>query len=167
MTGADFDALVEEARAAKAALDGFPRHYPRFLLEQAAIAGALNPEMLNDAAKAADAAAYIARRLDQLSDETERGWHGEPTPDGGLEILARCARRARGRRHRRRADRVSADARKLDRMAGDLQRAYLKAGMLKRKDETRKSARRRNCWTRSSIGAARALRCNATRAWAK
>src|SRR6185437_4088442 len=37
MTGADFDALVEKARAAKHALEGFPPQYPRFLLEQAAI----------------------------------------------------------------------------------------------------------------------------------
>ena len=29
---------------------------------------------------------YIARRLDQLSDEIERGWHGEPTPDGGMKF---------------------------------------------------------------------------------
>ena len=48
------------ARTAVAALDGFPRHYPRFVLEQAAIAGALNPEILTDAAKAAEAARYIA-----------------------------------------------------------------------------------------------------------
>ena len=52
IAGADFDALIDEARAAVAALDGFPRHYPRFVLEQAAIAGALNPDILADAAKA-------------------------------------------------------------------------------------------------------------------
>jgi DNA gyrase subunit B len=135
VSGADFDALVTEARTAKAALDGFPRHYPRFLLEQAAIAGALNPNVLNDAAKAADAASYIARRLDQLSDETERGWHGEPTPDGGLKFW----RDVRGVREAVAIDGTliaSADARKLDRLAGDLQQAYLKAGILKRKDET-------------------------------
>ncbi|HUJ03927.1 MAG TPA: DNA gyrase subunit B, partial [Rhizomicrobium sp.] len=86
VSGADLDALIEEARVAKAALDNFPRHYPRFLLEQAAIAGALNPDVLNDAARATEAATYIARRLDQLSDETERGWHGEPTSDGGLKF---------------------------------------------------------------------------------
>src|SRR6201746_2025441 len=62
MGGAYFDALVAEARPAVAALNGFPIHYPRFVLEQAAIAGALNPEILADAAKAAGAAAYIARR---------------------------------------------------------------------------------------------------------
>src|SRR5580700_4935769 len=86
MAGSDFDGLVEKARAAVAALEGFPRHYPRFVLEQAAISGALNPEILADGARAAEAALYIARRLDQLSDETERGWHGEPTPDGGLKF---------------------------------------------------------------------------------
>ncbi len=133
-TGADLDALIEEARAAKTALDNFPRHYPRFLLEQAAIAGALNPDVLNDAAKANDAASYIARRLDQLSDETERGWHGEPTSDGGLKFW----RDVRGVREAVAIDGTliaSADARKLDRLAADLQKAYLKAGQLRRKDE--------------------------------
>jgi DNA gyrase subunit B len=135
LAGSDFDTLVEKARAAKAALDGFPRHYPHFVLEQAAIAGALNPEVLNDSAKAADAASYIARRLDQLSDETEQGWHGEPTPDGGLKFW----RDVRGVREAVAIDGTliaSADARKLDRLATELQAAYLKAGTLKRKDET-------------------------------
>src|SRR5262249_60600144 len=82
IAGADLARLIERARVARAALDGFPRHYPRFVLEQAAIAGALNPEVLSDRTKAEEAATYIARRLDLLSDETERGWKGEPTPDG-------------------------------------------------------------------------------------
>ncbi len=136
VTGADLAALVEKARAAVAALEGFPRHYPRFVLEQSAIAGALNPEILNDTTKASGAASYIARRLDLLSDETERGWHGEPTSDGGLKFW----REVRGVREMVSIDGAlisSTDARKLDRMAGDLQAAYLKFGMLTRKDETR------------------------------
>jgi len=136
VAGADFDALVEKARAAKHALEGFPPHYPRFVLEQAAISGALNPDILNDHTKASEAAKYIARRLDQLSDELERGWHGEPTPDGGLKFW----REVRGVREAVAIDGDvigSADARKLDRMAADLQIAYLQAGKLKRKDDTR------------------------------
>ena len=136
IAGADFDALVEKARVAKHALEGFPPHYPRFLLEQAAIAGALNPDILNDQAKAAEAAKYIAHRLDQLSDELERGWHGEPTPDGGLKFW----REVRGVREAVAIDGAvigSADARKLDRLAGDLQAAYLASGKIRRKDETR------------------------------
>ncbi|HVU21565.1 MAG TPA: DNA topoisomerase (ATP-hydrolyzing) subunit B [Rhizomicrobium sp.] len=136
VAGADFDALVEKARAAKHALEGFPPQYPRFLLEQAAIAGALNPDILNDQTKAAETAKYIAHRLDQLSDELERGWHGEPTSDGGLKFW----REVRGVREAVAIDGAvigSADARKLDRMAMDLQAAYLQAGTLKRKDDTR------------------------------
>jgi DNA gyrase subunit B len=136
IAGADLDALVGRARAAKAALDGFPPHYPRFVLEQTAIAGALNPEILSDQAKAAEAASYVARRLDTLSDETERGWHGEPTGDGGLKFW----REVRGVRETVAIDGAviaSADARRLDRMAGDLQTTYLRTNTLKRKDETR------------------------------
>src|SRR5581483_9541588 len=86
LAGADAQSVIEKARAAVAALKGFPPHYPRFVLEQAAIAGALNPEILNDREKASAAATYIAKRLDSLSDEIERGWHGEPTADGGLKF---------------------------------------------------------------------------------
>jgi DNA gyrase subunit B len=136
VTGADFLHLVTSARQAVAALEGFPRHYPRFLLEQAAIAGALNPEILSDAGRAAETARYIASRLDTLSEEFERGWHGEPTPDGGLKFW----REVRGVRETVAIDGAliaSADARKLDKMASELQQTYLKSGTLKRKDETR------------------------------
>ncbi|MBS0272844.1 MAG: DNA topoisomerase (ATP-hydrolyzing) subunit B [Proteobacteria bacterium] len=136
VSGADFDAVVEKARAAKSALDGFPPHYPHFVLEQAAIAGALNPDMLSDKGKAVAAAIYIAQRLDHLSDEAERGWHGEPTEDGGLKFW----RDVRGVRETVAIDGAliaSADARKLDKLALDLQATYLKAGKLTRKDESR------------------------------
>jgi DNA gyrase subunit B len=136
VTGADFATLVNSARSAVSALEGFPRHYPRFVLEQAAISGAMNPEILADAARAAEAARYIAQRLDSLSEEFERGWHGEPTPDGGLKFW----REVRGVREAVAIDGAliaSADARKLDKMAVELQQTYLKSATLKRKDETR------------------------------
>ncbi|HTW36073.1 MAG TPA: DNA topoisomerase (ATP-hydrolyzing) subunit B [Rhizomicrobium sp.] len=134
--GAELDKLITDARATGAALAGFPPHYPRFVLEQAAIAGVLNPDALNDTAKATEAAQHIARRLDQLSDETERGWHGEPTSDGGLKFW----RDVRGVREAVAIDGqliASADARKLDRMKDELHAAFQKAGTLTRKDETR------------------------------
>ncbi|HXS07925.1 MAG TPA: DNA topoisomerase (ATP-hydrolyzing) subunit B [Rhizomicrobium sp.] len=136
VTGADFLTLIGSARGAVTALEGFPRHYPRFVLEQAAIAGALNPDILSDKARALEAARYIATRLDTLSEEFERGWHGEPTPDGGLKFW----REVRGVREAVAIDGAliaSADARKLDKMASELQQTYLKSGTLKRKDETR------------------------------
>ena len=136
VSGAHLDELIVHARQVSAALDGFPRHYPRFVIEQAAIAGALNPDIINDAAKAGDAARYIATRLDTLSEEFERGWHGEPTPDGGLKFW----RDVRGVREAVAIDGAliaSADARRLDRMASELQDTYLKAATLRRKDDAR------------------------------
>jgi DNA gyrase subunit B len=128
--------LIERAQAVRRARR-FPRHYSRFVLEQTGRLPARSiPEILNDTAKASDAASYIARRLDLLSDETERGWHGEPMPDGGLKFR----REVRGVTETIAIDGAviaSADARKLDRMAGDLQSTYLHAGTLARKDETR------------------------------
>src|SRR3569623_3741433 len=96
----------------------------------------MNPESQSDAARATEAARYIAQRLDALSEEFERGWHGEPTTDGGLKFW----RDVRGVRETVAIDGAliaSADARRLDKMAGELQTAYLKAGTLKRKDDPR------------------------------
>jgi DNA gyrase subunit B len=136
LAGPDLTGLIDSARHAVTALNGFPRHYPRFVLEQAAIAGAMNPDVLSDPGKASEAAHYIAQRLDSLSEEYERGWHGEPTKDGGLKFW----RDVRGVREAVAIDGAlisSADARRLDRMAGQLQQTYLKSGTLKRKDEVR------------------------------
>jgi DNA gyrase subunit B len=136
ISGAHLDELVAHGRQAVAALSNFPHHYPRFVLEQAAIAGALNPDILSDATKAADTAKYIAQRLDTLSEEYERGWHGEPTSDGGLKFW----RDVRGVREAAAVDGAliaSADARRLDKMAAELQTTYLRPGTLRRKDETR------------------------------
>jgi DNA gyrase subunit B len=135
ISGADLDQVVAKARQVKAALDGFPPQFPRFVLEQAAIAGALNPDVLADPAKAIEAANYIARRLDLLSDETERGWKGEPSSDGGLSFV----RDLRGVREVVAIDGVliaSADARRLDKMKDELQAQYLRYGTLRRKDDS-------------------------------
>jgi DNA gyrase subunit B len=131
--GSDLKAIVTEAIAVRAALDGLHTRYPQFVVEQAAIAGALSPEVLSDPKQAEAAVAYIARRLDLLSEETERGWHGEPTPDGGLIFT----REVRGVREVRMIDGKlisSADALRLDRRKSELQEIYGKAARLKRKD---------------------------------
>ena len=131
--GDDLREIVEQARKADAILNGLPSKYPKFAVEQAAIAGALNPELLSEAEAARGAADYIARRLDLLSDETERGWTGRPTQDGGL----RFEREVRGVTEDVTIDGPlisSSDARRLDSMATHLQEIYVKAGTLTRKD---------------------------------
>jgi len=131
--GADLRAVLDEAQVISSLLGGLHTRYDRDTVEQAAIAGALNPEILDDSAKAEAAAAYIARRLDILADDFERGWIGEAEADGGLTFT----RTVRGVKEATFIDAAligSADARKLDRHAAHLQEIYGKAAILKRKE---------------------------------
>ncbi len=128
----DLRHLVEEARTIRGVLAGLHSRYNRQVVEQAAIAGVLNPAIFNDPQKAAAAAEYIARRLDALAEETERGWHGE-FRDG-----FRFERTVRGVREVAVLDQAllgSADARKLDEHAPSLQETYPRPSMLRRRDE--------------------------------
>src|SRR6202163_4317449 len=68
----DLQRIVETARVIRNLLAGLHSRYDRKVVEQAAIAGVLNPAITGDPEKARAAALYIARRLDALSDETER-----------------------------------------------------------------------------------------------
>jgi DNA gyrase subunit B len=129
----DLRDIVETARRIGAILKGLHSRYPRFIVEQAAIAGALNPKVLKDLKQAQAAAAYIAKRLDALSEETERGWHGVALPEGGL----RFSRELRGVMETHLIDGpfiASADALKLDGFAEHLQEVYARPAALKRKD---------------------------------
>ncbi len=131
--GQDLRAIVEEALSIRAALDALHSRYSRSVIEQAAIAGSLNPEVLSNAGNASGAAAYIARRLDVISDETERGWLGAPTEDGGLAFT----REVRGVKESWTLDGkliASADALRLDKRADHLQEIYAKPAKLRRKD---------------------------------
>ena len=132
--GEDLMELVQKARASRKLLESVARRYSWSVVEQTAIAGALNPEALADSDRAATACAYVARRLDQLAPETERGWQGETTDDGGL----RFSRTVRGVRESHLIDGPlirSADARKLDDQLGRQQETYLVRAVLTRKGE--------------------------------
>ncbi len=74
--GADLAAIVEEARQVKNLIGAVHSRYHPSVVEQAAIAGALNPDTMKDPARAEALAVKIAQRLDAISDEIERGWEG-------------------------------------------------------------------------------------------
>jgi DNA gyrase subunit B len=73
-SGRDLLSMVEDARIIRGVLRNLHSRYNRTVVEQAAIAGVLNPKIIGDINTADAAAAYIARRLDALADEVERGW---------------------------------------------------------------------------------------------
>jgi DNA gyrase subunit B len=132
--GADLRALVEDARAVRNVLRGLHSRYRRDIVEQAAICSLLSADIFGDAEKARAAAPYIARRLDALAEETERGWHGAYVEGTGFAF----ERTLRGVKEAAIIDQAllsSAEARKLDEYAGRLQEAYEKAGALRRKDD--------------------------------
>lgn len=58
----------------------------RRIVEQAAIAGALNDEIFDDAAKGEAYANDIAERLNNLAASNEKGWKGEFTAVGGYAL---------------------------------------------------------------------------------
>lgn len=131
--GRDLHALVADARIIRGVLHGLHSRYNRGVVEQAAIAGVLNPKVTSDPATANAAAEYIARRLDALADEVERGWIGRYTEGEGFAF----ERTVRGVREYALIDDAllgSADARKLDGFAVSLQETYARIGTLRRKD---------------------------------
>jgi DNA gyrase subunit B len=132
--GADLRSLVEQARSIRNILSGLHSRYNRRVVEQAAIAGVLTSDIFDDPRKAVDAAQYIARRLDALSEETERGWQGEFREGEGF----RFQRNVRGVTEVAALDQAllgSADARKLDEHAVTLQQVYPRPATLRRKEE--------------------------------
>ncbi|WP_274961390.1 DNA gyrase subunit B, partial [Lentibacter algarum] len=133
MAGQDLIRVVDEARQLRRVLDAFPTHYPRHILEQAAIAGAFVPGAIEgDLQGVAD---MVAKRLDLIALEYEKGWHGRITQDHGI----RLARILRGVEEVRTLDGPmlrSGEARRTGTLTQSLQEVYGKPAKLERKDRT-------------------------------
>ncbi|MGY4475405.1 DNA topoisomerase (ATP-hydrolyzing) subunit B [Bradyrhizobium sp. USDA 3364] len=132
-SGRDLLSLVEDARVIRSVLRNLHSRYNRAVVEQAAIAGVLNPRITSDIATANSAAEYIAKRLDAVAEEVERGWIGTFTEGQGFHF----ERTVRGVKEVAVIDDAflgSADARKLDEYATELQEIYVRAGKLRRKE---------------------------------
>ncbi len=132
-SGADLRQVVNTALAVRKLLEGLHTRYDRGVVEQAAIAGCLNAEMMADKEKAAKAAEYVAYRLDQLAEETEKGWTGTINDEGAI-MLERMVRGVREAHVLDQALIGSADAHHLDSFAAELQEVYNKNASLSRKE---------------------------------
>ncbi|WP_420861706.1 DNA topoisomerase (ATP-hydrolyzing) subunit B [Algirhabdus cladophorae] len=129
--GQDLARVVNEARQLKRVLENFPTHYPRHILEQAAIAGAFAPGAVDsDLQGTAD---KVAARLNLIALEWERGWQGRITQDHGM----RLARILRGVEEVRTLDGKmlrSGEARRSGTFTQSLQDTYGLPATLQRKD---------------------------------
>ncbi len=129
----DLTRVVDEARQLKRVLDAFPTHYPRHILEQAAVAGAFVPGAVD--ADLQGVADKVAKRLDVIALEYERGWQGRITQDHGI----RLARILRGVEEVRTLDGPmlrSGEARKTGSFTKSLQEIYGDPATLVRKDRS-------------------------------
>lgn len=131
IAGADLARVVDGARAFRKVLDAFPTHYPRHILEQAALSGAFVPGRADaDLQAVADT---VAARLDMVTEEYERGWQGRITQDHGI----RLSRILRGVEEIHSLDGAvlrSGEARKLAQLVGETDGTYDKPAALSRKD---------------------------------
>ncbi|UJW75476.1 DNA topoisomerase (ATP-hydrolyzing) subunit B [Rhizobium sp. SL42] len=131
--GQDLRDVIQDALRLRSLVEGLHSRYNRNVIEQAAIAGALNPELTDNRARAEATAAEVARRLDMIAEETERGWQGFVTDEGGL----RFERMVRGVKETAAVDVAligSADARHIDQLAPRLHDIYSEPPVLARKD---------------------------------
>ena len=80
--GKDLLALLEEAKLLNQLLDAIDTKYNRKLLEQAAIAGAFNINNFTEAK-----AHEIAKRLENISAEFEKGWQGSLQEIDGMKTM--------------------------------------------------------------------------------
>ncbi len=133
IAGADLLRVVEEARAVKRSLDVYPTHHPRHILEQAAIAGAFRAGAVD--VDLQGVAETVARRLDLIALEYERGWRGRITQDKGI----RLSRVLRGVEELRTLDGAllrSGESRRLGSHTEGLQEVYEEPATLVRKDRS-------------------------------
>ena len=131
IAGADLMRVIDGARAFRRVLDAFPTHYPRGILEQAALAGAFDPGQADsDLQQEAD---VVARRLNLIATEYEKGWTGRITQDHGI----RLSRILRGVEELRTLDGAvlrSGEARRLSQISSTTRDAYKDPAKLVRKD---------------------------------
>ncbi|MDB2498215.1 DNA topoisomerase (ATP-hydrolyzing) subunit B [Alphaproteobacteria bacterium] len=129
MAGADLVDVANLAVATSRLIETIGRQLGnRDVIEQAAIAGLINPAMLDDAKAAED----LASRLEAKADSLEKGWSGMiDQTDNGPAIVVQ--RRLRGITERHVIDRrivATGEARRLDEAASHLQAIYGKPASL-------------------------------------
>ena len=126
--------IVDQARGIVSLIDGLHSRYGRNVVEQAAIAGAFDSQLLRSAEKANAIAGVVAERLDTIAEETETGWEGRYGNDGFF-----FKREVRGVTEAHALDPAllgSLDARRLNERQKHLSEVYGATAKLRRKTET-------------------------------
>ncbi|MGN8116983.1 DNA topoisomerase (ATP-hydrolyzing) subunit B [Labrys sp. 22185] len=131
--GQDLRSVITDARTIRTLLGQLHSRYDRTVVEQAAIAGALNIGVVADPALAQQAAEETARRLDAIAEEFERGWTGHV--DKGGYVFERMVRGVKEAHTLDAQLLATVDARLLDDRSRALREVYGKPAILTRRGE--------------------------------
>ena len=132
--GIDLASLVDSARQISLQLKGLTTRVPLDIVEQAAIARALDKDILAKQDQADQAAKYIAKRLDALETPANRGWKGEASPDGGLSFVRNIRGVPDGPHIIDGSVIRSTEAHAISKKADALQESYTRHAVLKQKE---------------------------------
>lgn len=91
IAGQDLIGLVEQNRKARSLIATLSKNVPEKIIEQMAICGLFDAEVLNDKAKLQSELDKLAARLDGLEAEYDRGWKAGIEADGSL-VFSRTLR---------------------------------------------------------------------------
>ncbi len=84
IAGQDLIDLVDKNRKARSLIATLSKNIPEKIIEQMAISGLFNQELLNDKARLLPELDKVTARLDNLEAEYDRGWKAELESDGSL-----------------------------------------------------------------------------------
>ncbi|MEO1708505.1 MAG: DNA gyrase subunit B, partial [Pseudomonadota bacterium] len=132
LVGNDLASVIDKARRVREAIEALPARFDRDIIVQAALAGGLR-EL--DAGAMDAMAGKIAKRLDAIAEEYERGWQGTLDGQGGYTF----SREVRGvtERHALSADVLaSSDARKVQDLTDDIAPIFAGVSRWHQKDKT-------------------------------
>ena len=90
--GADLISLVEQNRKARSLIGNLSKTVPEKIIEQMAIVGLFNQEIINNRPLLTKELEKLAARLNELEAEYDRGWTAEVLEDGSIQF----ARKLRG-----------------------------------------------------------------------
>jgi len=133
-SGEDLRQLAREAILLRQLFDGLHSRYDHKIIEQAAIAGALDGERMANAQEAQKCASEVAARLDAIAEDMERGWSGHIVENGDLHF----ERTLRGVKEVALVDMAligSADARQINRFAASLKSVYGQPACLRNREK--------------------------------
>ena len=167
-SGRDLRANVERARSFVHVLDGLHMRYVRTVVEQAAIAGLLNPKLVNNEEEAERLAGNGGGAPEGPLGGDGTGLELETAaPDGGFVF----SREVRGVKESHNIDWAliqSADARKLHTYHAEFSELFSGKLVLERKSDSKHLCLGRAAfWMRCSRRAGQGLPCSATKVWGR